>query len=367
MPSNNPGKLEDAQDGMALANALRDCLVCGIVLAEPNGPFVTLNPEAEKMLGLPSSAGRPVTLELLPAPLAQTIRQLLSAAQPIASRPLQLTFPDRGPITLHLSTVPLPSHKGGKDIMLLLRDLTPLKRIEQKIWRLDRLASIGTLSASMAHEIKNALVAGKTFIDLLLEKHPEAELVEIVRREMGRIDSIVSRMLGFVGPARSAFAPVNLHESLDHSLRLVQPQLESKTIVLARSFRAAPELVSGDDHELQQAFVNLFLNALEAMAPNGTLTVATEVVPANAAPNGSRSYTEPQLRVTIKDTGAGIASRDLEQLFEPFFTTKPAGTGLGLPITQRIIQEHRGAIEVESTVGQGTTFSITLPALGEDD
>jgi len=366
MPINNPGKIRDGQDGLALANALRDCLICGVAVVEPNGPSLTLNPEAEKMLGLPSGAGRPVGLDFLPAPLAQIIRQLLSAAQPFASRPFDLTLPDRGSVTLHLSTDPLPSQAGGKGILLVLRDLTPLKRIEQKIWRLDRLASIGTLSASMAHEIKNALVAGKTFIDLLLEKHPEAELVDIVRREMGRIDSIVSRMLGFVGPGRSAFAPVNLHETLEHSLRLVQAQLESKTILLARSFRAAPGLVNGDDHELQQAFVNLFLNALEAMKPNGTLTVATEVIPASAAPNVSRPTT-PQLRVTIKDTGPGIAPRDMERLFEPFFTTKPAGTGLGLPITQRIIQEHRGAIEVESSPGQGTTFSITLPVLGEDD
>jgi two-component system sensor histidine kinase HydH len=215
----------------------------------------------------------------------------------------------------------------------------------------------------MAHEIKNALVAGKTFIDLLLERHQDNELVDIVRREMARIDSIVSRMLNFVGQTKMAFTQVNLHESLEHSLRLAQPQLDSKAILLTRSFLASPEMVEGDDHELQQAFVNLFLNALEAMERNGTLAVATETVSADTVVNGSTACST-QLRVIIRDTGAGIAPQDLERLFEPFFTTKPAGTGLGLPITQRIIHEHHGDIEVESCIGEGTTFRITLPTVG---
>src|SRR4029077_13252434 len=120
--------------------------------------------------------------------------------------------------------------------------------------------------------------------------------------------------------------------------------------------------VSGDDYELQQAFVNLLLNALEAMETNGTLTVATETVPAN--PPGANW---PQLRVTFKDTGGGILPENMERLFEPFFTTKSGGTGLGLAITRRILQEHRGSITAESRPGEGTTFEILLPALRQDD
>jgi signal transduction histidine kinase len=205
-------------------------------------------------------------------------------------------------------------------------------------------------------------VAGKTFIDLLLEKHQDAELVEIVRREMGRIDSIVNRILKFAGPTRVPFSLVHLHEVLDHSLRLVQHPLEGKLISLNRAFKAAPDLVHGDDCGLQQAFVNLFLNALEAMGPDGALTVATEIVSATVPPGASQ---EPaslrQCRVRIQDTGPGIRPEDKRHLFQPFFTTKPTGTGLGLAITRRIIQEHRGSITVESHLGQGTTFNIVLP------
>lgn len=230
--------------------------------------------------------------------------------------------------------------------------------------RLDRLATIGTLTASMAHEIKNALVAGKTFIDLLLEKHQDTELVGIVRREMARIDSLVSGMLKFAGPERPVYAPTRLHEVLEHSLKLVQPQLDDKSIGLSRSFQAADDKVNGDDFQLQQAFVNLFLNAVEAMGPNGTLTVETQAMaPGEAAARLFPSGRRPPVLITIRDTGAGIAPEHIDQLFQPFFTTKPEGTGLGLAITRHIIQEHGGVIEAESKPGSGTVFRITLPAL----
>jgi signal transduction histidine kinase len=251
-------------------------------------------------------------------------------------------------------------------LVLVLNDLTPALHLDAHIEQLDRLAKVGTLAASMAHEIKNALVAGKTFVDLLLEKNREAELVDIVRRELNRIDSIVKGILRFAGPARASHSKVRVHEVLDHSLRLVQHQLDSRLIALERSFLAAPDLVSGDHGELQQAFVNLFLNAAEAMGTNGTLTVATETVPDPGAPSPTSHPGRPlHLRVTVHDTGTGIPTEHKDHLFEPFFTTKPTGTGLGLAITRRIIEEHRGDIGVDSQEGQGTTFSILLPALGE--
>ena len=237
-------------------------------------------------------------------------------------------------------------------------------QIEQDLRRLQRLASLGTLSASVAHEIKNALVAGRTFIDLLLEKHKDAELAELVRRELSRIESIVNQMLKFAGSAKPTFTPVRVHETLEHSLRLVQAQLDSKAITLNRIFQAGSDQVEGDECQLQQVFVNLFLNALEAMGLHGTLTVATELISGEHAPASLRDSAQVgQLRVTVRDTGAGIAPENVARLFEPFFTTKPSGTGLGLSITRRIIQEHGGDITLESQPNHGTTFSILLPTL----
>jgi signal transduction histidine kinase len=179
---------------------------------------------------------------------------------------------------------------------------------------------------------------------------------------VGRIDAIVSRMLRFAGPARPEFSKLRLHEVLDNSLRLVQPQLEERLISLNRSFGATPDVVRGDDAQLQQAFMNLFLNALEAMGPNGTLSVSTgSFAPAAGSDRPGTLLDKPTLQVSVRDTGAGIATEVLPRLFEPFFTTKSNGTGLGLAITRRIILQHHGTIGVQSQPGQGTEFQIVLP------
>ena len=224
----------------------------------------------------------------------------------------------------------------------------------EKIQRLDRLANLGMLSAGMAHEIKNGMVAIKTFVDLLLEKNQDAELGEIVRHELERINAIATHMLRMAAPASANFKTVRIHEVLDHSLRLLQPQISGKLIAVIKSYRAEPDAVHGDDAQLQQTFMNLFLNALEAMGPSGTLNVSTEMANGD---NGGR-----WLKIKIQDTGGGIAPENLTHLFETFFTTKKNGTGLGLAICQRIATEHRGTIEVHSHAGEGSTFGISLPA-----
>lgn len=360
---NKPARIEEVREGLSFANVLRDRLVCGVILIEGKEKVAALAGQAKHLLGLdPDQAALPV-FEALPAAVQAIVRETLASGQAPAGRQVELKAGSRGRITLHLSAVPLGRGRNDLRVVVVLNDLTSARQLEERLEQLDRLANVGTLAATMAHEIKNALVAGKTFIDLLLEKHQDAELVEVVRREMSRIDAIVSRMLKFAGPARPAFSEVRLHEVLEHSLRLVGPQLEGKAVTVSRSFQAAPDRLKGDDYQLQQAFVNLFLNALEAMGPNGTLSVATEICSPDARPaQRGNSIEGMQLRVAIKDTGAGISLENMARLFEPFFTTKPNGTGLGLAITRRIILEHRGAISVESRPGQGTAFQIVLPA-----
>jgi signal transduction histidine kinase len=167
----------------------------------------------------------------------------------------------------------------------------------------------------------------------------------------------VGRMLRFGGHRSRVLGVVHLHEILEHSLRLVQPQLEAKFIEVDTSFQADSDLIEGDEHELQQAFVNLLLNAFEALPPNGSLKATTSLLEPPVSGSATR-----QLRLTLQDSGPGIPPENLDRLFEPFFTTKPEGTGLGLAITQRIVQEHRGEITVKSQPKLGTTFVILLPA-----
>ena len=269
-----------------------------------------------------------------------------------------MTLPgkDGGSLALHVCTSILHSDKADPPrVVAVLHDLTPARELEQRMRHLDCLASIGTLSASMAHEIKNALVAVKTFLDLLIQQNKDAELAGVVSREISRVDSIVSQMLRFAGPAKPTFSTIHLHDLLEHSLRVVQPQLKAKNLRLAKSLAASPDFFRGDNYQLEQALLNLVFNAIEAMSPKGLLSIATDLVPATA--------TGPaQLRLRITDTGLGIPAENIPRLFDPFFTTKTKGTGLGLSITRRIIHEHDGSIAVESQVNTGTTFTILFPA-----
>ena len=226
----------------------------------------------------------------------------------------------------------------------------PASVSEQNMRRLDRLASLGLLSAGIAHEIKNGLTAIQTFVELLLQKGDDRELALVVGRELKRIDSLVSQMLRFAAPGKNEFASVHVHDLLDHSLRLVQHQISGKLISIQRDYKAAPDTIHGDEYQLQQAFMNLLFNAIEAMGTNGELAIATETTEGR------------QLKIQIRDTGAGIAPENIGRLFEPFFTTKKNGTGLGLAISQRIVNEHGGAISAKSEVNKGSTFTILLPA-----
>jgi signal transduction histidine kinase len=225
--------------------------------------------------------------------------------------------------------------------------------VAEKIQRLDRLANLGMLSASMAHEIKNGLQAVRTFVDLLLEKNPDAEQGKLLRHELERVNALVTQILRIAAASPSSFKSVRSHELLDHSLRLLLPHASGKLIRLEKNYHAAPDTVHGDDAQLQQVIMNLVMNALEAMGPNGTLTIGTEV---GDAEDGTRV-----LKIKVRDTGIGIAPENSGRLFEPFFTTKKNGTGLGLAICQRIVQEHRGSIVAESETDKGSTFTIHLP------
>lgn len=225
--------------------------------------------------------------------------------------------------------------------------------------RLDRLANLGTLSAGVAHEIKNGLTPIKTFIELLLQKSEqmdlageEKDLAVVVAKELARIDSMASQMLKFAAPKAAIFSSLQVQDVLEHSLRLLQHQLSGKMISVKRDYRAKLNTARADEARLQQVFMNILFNAVEAMGTNGTLTLSMEIVEAGD---------KKSLLVQIHDTGVGISTENLSRLFEPFFTTKKNGTGLGLAISQRIIQEHQGKIEVKSELHKGSTFTISLP------
>lgn len=335
---------------------MRKCFSPGLLLLGADRQTVTLSPEAATILGR-AGVGE-CRVDELPAPLVALVTNISAPGATWKNRDIRLNLPGRGPVDLRVSTAVL---HGAAGVALVLTDLSAATNCEEHLERVDRLANLGTLTASTAHEIRNALVAGKTFMDLLIEQNPKAELSEVVRRELGRIEAIVSRLLKFAGPDPATIGPVRLHQVLDYSLRLLQPQFEARSIAVERDFRAACDLLNGNESSLQQAFVNLLLNSAEATSCEGKVCVQTQEL-AGGANGGAAS--EARLQVIIQDNGEGITAENMPHLFEPFFTTKPEGTGLGLPITQRIIQEHRGTIRAESEPGAGTRFILSFPYQG---
>jgi signal transduction histidine kinase len=356
--------MERQNAGLDFVSVLRDCLNCAVISLNEDRDVIAFNGKAEQLTGLRADHMLDQGLELLPAPLRSLIEEVFSTGHAVAERRLLLRDKKRGEIAVQTSVTPTASsHAGGAGVVVVLNDLSAVRKWESNIRRLDRLHSVGTLSASMAHEVKNAFVAVRTFVDLLLEKNQQADLAEIVRQEMNRIDSIIGQMLKFSGPARPALSAIHLEFVLNKSLLLIQHLLEEKKIKLTRSFNASPDWIEGDPDQLEQAFLNLFFNALDAVDDQGRLEVATEILPPGAAVEGLNSAGGRQfVRLVVRDNGAGISPENMEHLFEPFFTTKPDGTGLGLAITQGIIQEHHGVISVHSQLNQGTEFSIILPA-----
>jgi signal transduction histidine kinase len=354
MPVELFNNVAPGEAGLGLAAALGECLACGLVLFDGDGKVLKLTPEAARILRLASPTEGASAAGALPEAVRGLAREAVAGGTPVVAR--QISLPNGSDeMILSVTAVPLRDPRDGASLVLVLNDLTSVRRLEQSLWRLDRLAAMGMLAAGMSHEIRNALVAGKALIELLIEQHPGLELAEVARREMARIDTMVNRMLRFSAPAEATFAPLSLHEVLDHSLHLVRTRIKGGTVSIQREFHAAQDRVLGGEYELQQAFLNLLLNALDAMESGGTLVVATELHP---GPGPASS-----IRVTVQDTGVGIPPDQVNRLFEPFFTTKPGGTGLGLAITRRIIEQHRGTINAHSEPQQGSTFTILLPLL----
>jgi len=231
------------------------------------------------------------------------------------------------------------------------RQRLALERQQEQMLRSDRLATVGELAAGLAHELRNPLAGIAGALHVLeegLHANPEARaLVADLQAQIGRMNKTLSDLLTHVRPAVPRSVEVDINEVLEHSLRF----LPRGNITLVRRFDTSLPLVRVDPNLLHQAFLNVLVNARQAMPHGGRLTVETRTLG-----NGGRP-----IEVRISDTGTGIAADHLGRIFQPFFTTKVQGTGLGLAIAARVIEQHGGRITVESFPGEGTTFTIALP------
>lgn len=247
-----------------------------------------------------------------------------------------------------------------------------LKASQESLIRTEKLAALGTMAAGMAHEIKNPLVSLKTFTQILPQKHHDPAFIEkfnaIVPHEIDRINRIAENLLRFGRPSKPEFALGDINEIVQEVYNLLETQCRKSEIRLKIELFNPLSKTLLDAEQLSQALINLVLNAMQAMPKEkegGEIVVKTGERlhrPSKGGEGGSPTDSETKyLFVSVSDNGKGILPEHVQKLFDPFFTTKRGGTGMGLPITQRIIEDHGGEIDVWSQFGRGTTFTVYLP------
>jgi signal transduction histidine kinase len=223
----------------------------------------------------------------------------------------------------------------------------------RRMLRADRLATIGELAAGAAHEIRNPLTSIKSslqYLETRCREETEKRLLGVALRETDRIDEILAALLSFSRPSEIQKESCDLTALLEESVALVSIQARAKGVEVRTAFPTGPVVVNADASQLKQLFLNVLLNAVQAMDGGGTVSVE------NALLENGKAF------VRITDTGPGITEEDLEKVFDPFFTTKKGGTGLGLSICYTIVKAHGGEIELRSRPGEGTAVLVTLPS-----
>jgi two-component system nitrogen regulation sensor histidine kinase GlnL len=339
----------------------------GVIAVNYQGVVTMVNDGATAMIG-PAAKGQ--SIDNLKPEIAELLIRTLDLGIPISDFETVMTDPEGENISVVMSSSPLKTPNGeSTGAIALIYDLSQIKRLEKNVQRADRLSSIGTLAAGMAHEIKNPLVSIKTFTQLLMDRYGDPDFQEtfrdVVPHEVNRIDTIVSRLLDFARPRPIKFQPQNVHRIIDEVLALVENQTRKGFVKVVRDFPSEDLHIIGDEQQLHQVFLNLILNAVDAMDSKreGTLTIATSysVLTTQSADGSGIPDTIRCIKIKIQDTGCGIGEKAISNLFTPFFTTKDDGCGLGLSVVHGIITEHGGDIDVQSVPGEGTVFSVAIP------
>jgi two-component system sensor histidine kinase HydH len=243
--------------------------------------------------------------------------------------------------------------------VLLFRDLSEVQELKREVERNKRLASIGRLAAGIAHEIRNPLSSIKGFATYFKERYREVpedqKTAEIMVQEVERLNRVIGQLLEFARPMKLNKNQAQIEEVIRYSIKMIQKQAQEKGIAIHTNLSPDVKDISLDRDRISQVFINLYLNAIEAMEQGGTLRT-----------DSSLDEESGRATIVVSDTGRGILREDLEHIFDPYFTTKQSGTGLGLAIVHRIIEAHNGEVRIESEPGKGTTVTIVLP-FGEVD
>jgi two-component system NtrC family sensor kinase len=260
---------------------------------------------------------------------------------------------------VNLAMAPLSRDRELAGWILVIADVTDRATLEEQLRLSERMAAIGLLAAGVAHEVNTPLTGISSFTQMLLDRSdaddPKKELLEKIERQTFRAAKIVNNLLNLARPSSNEAHTVELNAIIGDVLSLLEHQLKVSRVQVRRDLADGPVMVRGIEYKLQQVFLNLFLNARDAMPNGGWLSISSRV-------------RDHEVLVEVADTGVGIPPEHIARIYDPFFTTKgeSRGTGLGLSVTYGIVQEHGGALSCESIHGEGTRFRLVLPMAVEE-
>ena len=363
----NFGKLQQAESearrerdrlDMILENVGHPVVVC-----DSGGNFILFNARAERLFQQ-EDASRPRAARAVRAnsvKLTSFISGLASATETGRQAEIELLDPETGEsLPMEITSAEVMDAKGEVTaVVSILHDLSEIRelerrRVEQQLFESEKLAAVGRLAASIAHEVNNPLEAIKNSLYLLqTSKDPSTytRFLDVARKETERVSHIIRQMLGFA--RRSGEVEwVDVNQVLEETMVLIEKKLRQSGVRIVREFENELPRARARADQLRQVFLNLILNAQQSIEGAGEIKIKTARYP---------QALQPSISIQISDTGRGIGENELARIFEPFFSTRTKGTGLGLWVTQDIVRHHGGRIEVTSVENRGTTFNIILP------
>lgn len=368
-----------------------ESMTSGLLTLDSEGRIATFNNTAEVITGFEGVLVRGQSYRKMFESNPQILSILEAAREhntPLTVPHLELRRVDGTPIPIALRTAMLHDNEGYVvGLLVIFEDLSPLQALERQLQRADRLAALGQMAAGVAHEIKNPLASIRTFVQLVQRKHHDERFLSkfnrIVPQELDRINFIIEEMLELARPTQLHLTALLLPPLLQRVLEVYAERLQQQQITVKTTFSQALPTVMADAEQLYRCFTNLVLNGIEAMASHGELSLSCRPVPRVLVDVASVGQPEPtpalpaerlrvdlcatDVEIIVQDTGAGIPAEQLDYVFTPFWTTKPKGTGLGLALSHKIIEEHHGRIQIASEVGQGTAVTVLLPAIPASD
>jgi signal transduction histidine kinase len=341
----------------------------GVLAVDRAGALVLINDEACRIFRLPAD------LDYLGKPYAEVFRshpeivRVLGGAFELAALPnrAELRLKPADTVIGYTLSLIRDDHDKIVGAALFFKDLTHVEQMEERERLRDRLAALGEMAATMAHEIKNPLAGIEVMAGLLRRQVPDKPdaltLVTDIINEAKMANAIVQEMLDFVRPVRLQLDRASIGDALHNAVTMADGKAQRGQIAVDLQLPQQLPTIQGDPHQLTQVFANLLINAYEALNGRGTVTLSARVVqPGEDGALVSDGYQGvPTIIVDVRDTGPGVSAELTDKIFNPFFTTKPQGSGLGLAIVRKIVDAHEGRIDVTSTPDRGTCFRVTLP------